>query len=109
MDSREIYITEQDMGRLRQLLADSARNGSRSDLASLEAELRRVPPQRMTEAANVTGRLARFMAAVESGDSEMAAMTGRALERAAGALADACPGLPPAVDQLTAAAHEALA
>lgn len=72
---------------LRALLAGRAKGDLNSLVAALEAELRRVPPQRMTEAANVTGRLARFMAAVESGDSEMAAMTGRALERAAGALA----------------------
>ncbi|WP_374687274.1 hypothetical protein, partial [Promineifilum sp.] len=70
---------------------------------ALEAELKRAPAERAREAEAVAARLARLTAALEAGDAEMADAGGRALERAAEALADARPGIPAAARQITAA------
>lgn len=89
-------------------LAGEAKADLNSLVAALEAELDRVPAERAAEAEAVAGRLAKLTAAVESGDGEMADIGGRALERAAEALADARPGLPAAARQITAAVRRLL-
>ncbi len=85
-----------------------AKGDLNSLVAALEAELGRVPAERAKEAEAVAGRLAKVTAAVEGGDGEMADINGRALERAADALGDARPNLPPAARQFTAAIHRLL-
>jgi len=85
-----------------------AKGDLNSLVAALETELGRVPAERAKEAEAVAGRLAKLTAAAAEGDGEMAGINGRALERAAEALADARPALPAAAHQLTAAIRRLL-
>ncbi len=85
-----------------------AKGDLNSLVAALEAELGRVPAERAKEAEAVAGRLAKVTAAAAEGDGEMAGINSRALERAADALADARPALPPAARQITAAVRRLL-
>ena len=94
------------------ILAAPLDGPARADLnslaAALEVELQRLPAARAAEGEAVAGRLAKVSAAVAEGDGEMADINGRALERAAAALADARPGLPAAARQFTAAVRRML-
>jgi len=89
-------------------LAGESKADLNSLVAALEAELGHVPAERAREAETVAARLAKVSAAVAEGDGEMTDAGGRALERAADALADARPGLPAAARQITAAIHRLL-
>lgn len=89
-------------------LSGPAKGDLNSLVAALETELGRVPAERAKEAEAVAGRLAKVTAAAADGDGEMADINGRALERAAEALADARPGLPAAARQITAAVRRVL-
>lgn len=89
-------------------LAGEAKADLNSLVAALELEMRLAPTERIKEVEAVAARLARVLAAVETGDGELAGIGGRALERAADALADARPTVPAAVRQITAAIRRML-